>query len=116
MIAMNRREFTKSLAVLLTEMVSAGDMPILDYCLRSPYEQKRLFDEGLSKCDGFINKSYHQKGLAADIYLVVELPNNDVVIQFEWDKNKAMKWHLRWQELGGAPMILWDKPHFEAGR
>lgn len=104
----NRQRFTEMLAQLITEMINAGDEPILDYLLRSKEEQKRLFDAGMSKCDGIIKKSAHQFGKAIDIYLT----KNDI-IQFEWDKDKAVKWHKRWEEIGGKPMISWDSGHFE---
>ncbi len=34
--------------------------------LRTAEEQKALFDQGRSKCDGYKVKSYHQSGLAID--------------------------------------------------
>lgn len=40
--------------------------------LRNKYEQRELYLEGLSKCDGFRRKSYHQKGLAFDIFIYDE--------------------------------------------
>ena len=36
---------------------------------RTPAEQKELFDKGWSKLDGYEKKSYHQTGMAIDIFL-----------------------------------------------
>lgn len=109
---MNRVEFTKKLAALLSQMVFAGEMPILDYVKRSAEEQKRLFDEGKSKCDGLKVVSMHQYGKAADIYFLSE-PDRygkvglcDPISGFEY-------WHQVWKDMGGAEMIEWDKGHFE---
>ena len=35
--------------------------------VRSAEQQKELFDDGASRCDGFIKKSYHQSGKALDL-------------------------------------------------
>lgn len=120
---MNRRKFTKNIAKLLIEMVEAGDMPIIDYCLRSAEEQNRLFNKGVSGCDGTVKKSAHQFGKAMDIYLVKERANGSVYIDYNWkDEEKAIKWHKCWEELGGKKMIKFknrlghiieDRPHFE---
>ena len=40
--------------------------------IRTPERQQELFNEGLSKCDGFKNKSFHQTGLALDVYAYVD--------------------------------------------
>lgn len=45
----------------------------IDFCiiksggLRTAEEQKALYDKKVSKCDGFINLSKHQSGLAVDL-------------------------------------------------
>jgi len=36
--------------------------------LRTAYQQKELFDEGLSQLDGYSKKSYHQTGKALDFF------------------------------------------------
>lgn len=120
---MNRRTFTKNIAKLLIEMVEAGDMPVIDYCLRSKEEQRRLFDKGISGCDGTIKKSAHQSGKAMDIYLVKKRKNGSIYVDYAWnDEEKKLKWHRRWEELGGRKMITFknkngklieDRPHFE---
>jgi hypothetical protein len=107
---MTRQEFTKNIIQLLSEMVTAGESPVIDYVLRGTIEQVYLFlsAKGLSKCDGINKKSEHQSALAMDIYLT----NPDGTIQFSWDEQKAIKWHERWQQLGGKQMIVWDRGHF----
>ena len=39
--------------------------------MRTAEEQKKLFIQGLSQLDGTVRKSYHQTGLAFDIYAYV---------------------------------------------
>jgi hypothetical protein len=104
---MTRTEFTKALARLLTQMELDGEQPILDYVKRSTEEQQRLFGLKLSKLDGVNKISAHQRGTAADIYLL----NSDGSI--EWTKEKAAHYHHLWEQLGGKPMIDWDLGHFE---
>lgn len=110
---MNRREFTKLIAKLINQMNDDGYEPILDYVLRSEDEQKRLYDKGLSKCDGVIKKSAHQFGKAADIYFVWDnVPDYGFVRQES--KEGAKKYHDLWVSWGGKPCILWDLTHYEA--
>jgi hypothetical protein len=131
---MTRRLFTKNLAILITEMVSDGNEPILDHVLRSKEEQLRLYSKGrtlcsdgtwidsnpsqiVTKCDGVKRPSAHQKGEAADIYFVVTRPDGTVFIDYDYKytSDLAIKYHKRWEELGGKPMLEWDKPHYELG-
>jgi hypothetical protein len=99
------------LFILLSYMVDDNVDFIIDYVLRSKEEQKRLFDKGLSKLDGTTKISDHQKGQAVDIYFVV---NDKIDFGFESSEAKdyAKKYHELWEEMGGQPMIEWDKPHF----
>ena len=99
-------------------MVEADEKPIIDFVLRSVSEQRRLYDKGLSKCDGTKKVSNHQRGLAMDIYLCTSDTLGDTRIEFEWDKAKSEKWHKRWVEMGGKELIVFadgteDRPHFE---
>jgi len=120
---MNRREFTRKISQLILEMVEAGDMPVYDYCLRSAKEQKRLFEKGVSGCDGYIKRSRHQSGKAMDIYLVKLNSKGKPYVDYNWtDDEKTLKWHKRWVELGGKKMITFtnrlghkieDRCHFE---
>src|SRR3990167_170902 len=98
---MTRIEFTKNLTALLSEMIIANENVILDYVKRSEDEQKRLFDAGLSKCDGKEKPSTHQFGKAADLYFII----NGKIYN---EKDKYLYWHKIWTEkYGGKPMIEW---------
>lgn len=109
---MNRIDFSRRLTVLLNEMMSDGIQYILDYLLRSEQEQKRLFDAGLSKCDGKNKVSRHQTGKAIDIYFVI---NGNIDFDFKTEQAQVYtkKYHDFWAKLGGNPMIDWDKCHYE---
>ena len=103
---MNRTEFTLKISKLILAMFEAGEQPILDFVKRSKEEQKRLYEAGLSQRDGERRVSAHQVGKAADIYFVKDGKLVDP------DKGWGF-WHDEWEIEGGAPMILWDKGHFE---
>jgi hypothetical protein len=105
---MDRHEFTVILCDLLQDMKAEGLRPFIDYLKRSDREQKELWLQGKSKCDGIIKVSQHQKGRAVDIYLLGE----DGKL-LEWPVELARKWHCHWMEMGGKPMIEWDIAHFE---
>ena len=104
----NRIEFTYKLSILLKQMADEGERVILDYVKRSPEEQRRLFEKGLSKCDGINIPSRHQGGMASDIYFMTEDYKMLEDPQLGWEF-----WHEEWEELGGKEMIPWDKGHFE---
>lgn len=87
-------------------MIILGEHPIIDYCKRSDEEQRNLYEEGKSKCDGFRIISRHQVGKAMDIYFIEEDKLTEPKMGFD-------HWHKRWEKFGGAKMIEWDKGHFE---
>ena len=106
---MNRVEFSKSAAKLLTHMYKRGELAIIDYVKRSDDEQMRLYLKGLSKCNGVNSKSWHQSGKAIDIYFL-----NDALTELAPPKLGFEYWHNYWEKrCGGKPMIEWDKGHFE---
>ena len=108
---MNRAQFSAMLLKLGQFMLDHGDHPIFDYLKRSKEEQKRLFEAGLSKCDGEVKQSLHQKGRAVDIYLATP----DGAHLLEWTEGgKDKLYHDYWVSLGGEPMLSWDVGHFEA--
>lgn len=109
---MTRADFTNKLAQLLGKMISDGESPIIDYVKRGAIEQKRLFDRGLSKCDGVKKLSKHQTGKAADIYFMVD-GNIDFGYSTQRAKDNAKKYHDYWVSIGGNPVISWDLPHYE---
>ena len=112
-----RSRFTNSLALLLLQMDANKDLPILDFVKRSKEEQKRLFEAGLSNCDGETNISKHQVGLAADIYLLT--PDQAAIIDWKTIPEKWQYYHNFWETLGGHPVLHdkdgkpWDLGHFE---
>ena len=103
---MTRVEFTHNICQLIIEMFEAGEHPIIDFAKRSAEEQKRLFDAGLSKCDGISVISMHQIGRAIDIYFIEG--GSLVDPKLGWKQ-----WHDRWKYYGGREMIEWDAGHFE---
>ena len=84
--------------------------------LRTAERQKELFDKKVSKCDGYINKSYHQTGKAFDVYAYVHG-------KASWDRNHLTQ--VAAAILQAAGMLgyavewggLWkgftDMPHFQ---
>lgn len=103
---MNRLEFTANIIQLLKNMILNEEHPILDFCKRSDEEQKRLFDAGLSKCDGIKIRSRHQDGCAVDIYFIEENKISEPKLGFGY-------WHEEWERLGGGKYISWDLGHWE---
>ncbi len=87
---------------------------------RNKTEQKKLFDQGFSKCDGTIKVSFHQTGNALDL-----VPYLDG--KYTWDNKAAFQaiylavteaWldmHNKEYKLvwGGSWKGAWDKPHYE---
>ena len=102
----NRIEFTQALSILLINMIFMGEHPIVDYVKRHDATQKMLFDKGLSKCDGVKKVSRHQLGMAVDIYFIEDSIIAEPIMGHEY-------WHKRWEDMGGEPMIEWDRGHFE---
>lgn len=111
---MTRSEFTRKMAQLILIMIKDKHIPIEDYVMRSKVEQFFLFSLGRSKCDGFTRISRHQAGLAKDIYFVI---NRRICFDYNRSplaKRLAVKYHKLWVEMGGRPMIQWDKGHYAA--
>tara|TARA_B100000780_G_C21013053_1_gene405764 strand:- start:125 stop:514 length:390 start_codon:yes stop_codon:yes gene_type:complete len=84
--------------------------------LRTQQDQAKLFTDGVSKCDGVNNKSYHQSGKALDVYAYVDG-------KASWDKSHLttiatsmlqasaqLGYELKW---GGLWKSWQDYPHFE---
>ena len=114
---MTRIEFTRNLSVLIREMFYKGEKPIIDYVLRSTAEQQRLFGEGKSKCDGIIKISKHQRAEAGDLYFTDDKGNMQFAEEADVNpcpiRDKYVKWHKRWEEMGGKPILIWDAGHWE---
>ena len=84
--------------------------------LRTTEDQAKLFADGVSKADGVNNKSYHQSGMAVDVYAYVDG-------KASWDKldlalvatamlqaAAQLGYPLKW---GGLWTSWQDYPHFE---
>jgi peptidoglycan L-alanyl-D-glutamate endopeptidase CwlK len=84
--------------------------------LRTEEDQRGLYTAGASKCDGIVNKSYHQTGRAFDIYAYVDG-------KASWDKHHLtacaaailqaaiiLGVPLEW---GGNWKTFVDMPHFQ---
>jgi len=81
---------------------------------RTEAEQKKLFDQGLSKCDGVNIRSPHQDWLAMDFYIV---KNDELVL------DRVQEYDMlgnRWEDIGGVWggrfASLNDIYHFERGQ
>jgi len=84
--------------------------------LRTEKDQRSLFAAGKSKCDGIDNKSYHQSGLALDVYAYVdgkaswEREHLAMVAAAMLQSACELGYKLEW---GG--LWPWDMPHFQLG-
>lgn len=87
--------------------------------LRTKYDQKQLYKQGLSQLDGYRKKSYHQSGKAFDIYIY-----NHATKKAEWDKDKLEEVARHLQniaiekfdvvlEWGGDWKSFYDGVHFQ---
>jgi len=83
---------------------------------RTAEEQNELFKSGASKCDGYDKKSYHQSGLAIDLYAYVNgvadyRPKQiNPVILCHFQAASILGYKIRW---GGLFTSLFDSPHIE---
>ena len=84
---------------------------------RTADEQNLLFKQGVSKCDGFTKKSYHQSGNAFDVYAYVngkaswnkrhlERIANHLIKVAEDQYNVDLEWGGHWRSFK-------DMPHFQ---
>jgi len=84
--------------------------------IRTAERQLELYEKGVSKCDGYNSKSYHQTGLAFDVYAYVDG-------KASWDRNhltsvaaailqaaSKLGYKLEW---GGNFKSFCDMPHFQ---
>jgi len=114
-----RRDFTIMLGNQILFMAAAleplGMAPQADWLMRSLYDQQQLYLKGLSKCDGISKVSAHQKGLAADILVIGRNPAGKLAMM-DPSKDCQEVWEQirqHWVDMGGEPMIEWDRLHFE---
>jgi hypothetical protein len=105
----NRIEFTSRIGKLILYGNELGYDLVLDWVLRDADTQHRLYLKGASKCDGIKNRSRHQDGLAADIYIIED---GKIVNEAE----PYLKLHEYWDSLGGESALMWDIGHFEVSK
>jgi peptidoglycan L-alanyl-D-glutamate endopeptidase CwlK len=89
--------------------------------VRDATEQKALYDDGKSKCDGVIKLSLHQKGMAFDIICYDEnrVLSWDVDIFTEvanWIRHVAETQFNTELEWGGDWKRFKDRPHFQLNK
>lgn len=90
--------------------------------LRTAADQQKLFHQGVTQCDGYKNKSYHQSGMALDVAPVKAFKaktsekqitimyNHYAQIVFDEFKTGNYDGVLHW---GGFFGNGWDKAHWE---
>ena len=86
---------------------------------RSAAEQKALFDEGKSKCDGYTVLSNHQSGNALDVYAFVDGKASwdalhlttvaAAMLQAAIEQGVSLQWGGHWTSWQ-------DMPHFELNK
>jgi len=103
-------EFFRKVSKLII-MASIHEIKLLPYSfIRTPEEQKKLFDEGKSQCDGTAIISKHQQGLAIDLVIV-----RDGKAIWEDDSEYKLLGQM-WEEEGmtwGGSWSFKDYFHFE---
>ncbi len=82
--------------------------------IRTTERQAALCAEGLSKCDGYKNKSYHQSGKALDVYAYIDGHASwqrehlalvaTAMLQAASQLGHKLEWGGHWP---------WDMPHFQ---
>jgi peptidoglycan L-alanyl-D-glutamate endopeptidase CwlK len=103
-------EFFRKVSKLIV-MASIHEIKLLPYSfIRSAEEQKKLFDEGKSQCDGINKISQHQRGLAIDLVII-----RDNAAVWQSDPEYALLGRM-WEEEGmtwGGGWTFQDYCHFE---
>ena len=108
-----RAEFVAMLGLLFTYANRLDIRFILTSVHRTAEEQKRLFDEGKSKLDGYVKKSKHQLWRAVDVCIIDERDN------LCWEHPDYARLGEYWETIGGVWGGRWaslnDIYHFELG-
>ena len=94
--------------------------------VRTAERQNELFKQGVSKCNGFTTPSYHQSGLAFDVYAYVGKASwNEAhlamvataILQAAAHKGHPLRWGGLWKRkrtiLVNGIQYGWDCGHFE---
>jgi peptidoglycan L-alanyl-D-glutamate endopeptidase CwlK len=100
------------LAIVIGMVLARGNVDFTVISgFRTAEEQNKMFAKGVSKLDGYENKSYHQSGMAIDF---IPYPFNG------WDDKESFR--KVWDELAYCARYLgfkhgkhidWDGGHFE---
>jgi len=78
--------------------ISEYDFSIIDG-FRTVKQQKMLYDRGVTECDGTIEMSAHQSGLAIDVFPYVRDRNGGIMNMWNYDDPKVK---LVWYEIHRA--------------
>ena len=115
----NRAGINPDLIIVLDRAV---EISIYDFGIplhggvRTAVQQKKLFDEGVSKADGVTHKSFHQTGNAVDVYAYVDGKASwdhehlAVVAAAMLQASSELGIPLEW---GGLWTGFCDRPHFQ---
>ena len=102
---------------MLALVISPIDFGIPKYGgLRTTEQQQKLFDDGASQLDGTIKKSYHQSGMALDVFAYVDGKASwnefhlTTIAAAMLEAANRLSVPLRW---GGHWSNFCDMPHFE---
>jgi peptidoglycan L-alanyl-D-glutamate endopeptidase CwlK len=92
-----------------------------DSGMRTAERQKELYDKGLSKADGYINKSNHQTGDALDFFAFVDGKASweplhlamvaSAFLQSASELGYVIEWGGLWR--GRDKIHGWDMPHIQ---
>lgn len=87
---------------------------------RTAEQQQNLYLKGLSKCDGYKIKSYHQSGKAVDVFAFIngkaswDKVHLGIIAGVILSEANRMNIGLRWGGTFGSNSFNgWDMPHFE---
>ena len=88
--------------------------------MRTPEEQRELFNTGKSKCDGYSIKSNHQTGKAFDVYAYHlgaaswDEIHLSIIAGVILSEAKRMGLNIRWGgTFNSNDFKGWDYPHYE---
>lgn len=115
-----RREGVSKKLIEISDLaltLSAVDFGIPDHGgIRTKLEQRQLFFDGLSNCDGYNKRSKHQDGKALDVYAYVdgkaswEEGDLAMVAAAMLEAANRLGYKLTW---GGLWKSFKDMPHFQ---
>ena len=101
---LKRSEFERKFALLVTKAALQNIHFVTTSFLRTPEQQKSLFDQGLSLCDGSFKKSMHQRGRARDI-VIIDTEGNLI-----WEHTADYDFlGNTWEAMGGTHGGRWFK-------